>query len=93
MPEAKNPRVTIDNLIEREAREIARQVIEHQLQLYNLPPPKEIDLHIDQLINIKGYELRQQAQKRVELKQDAYTEALRAIGLEPNLAQPLDLDT
>lgn len=74
--------LSIDDLIEREARVIAQGLLETQLKKHDLPLPKDASLtiHIDQILATNP-QIRAAAQARVLASRDAYSESLRAIGL------------
>ena len=89
-----NRRPTLDDLITREARELALRLLESRLHDAGLPLPKDsqLELHLGQIILMKP-ELRDMAKARVLAQQDAYSESLRAIGLPvPDLPIPLEID-
>ncbi len=78
-----------EELIRREAREIARQKLEQSLAARDLPLPRDsaLDLHIDQLL-LHDQGIMALASERVDARTDAYSEGLRLLGLVP---EPLDL--
>jgi hypothetical protein len=72
---------SFDDLVDREARHIARQLLEKGLNGLGLPTPPQsaLDLHIEQLS--RNVVLRDEAAERVRLRKDAYTESIEL--LEP----------
>jgi hypothetical protein len=82
----------LSELIDREARFIATEILEARLTKFDLPLPKEsaLDIHIDAILAAKP-ELYEQAKTRVEARKDAFSEALRAIDIEVEIAQVLDI--
>lgn len=86
-------KVTFDELVEREARNIAKTLIEERLEKDGLPLPKDssLDIHISHMLSIDPG-LREQAKLRVEAMTDAYSESLRAIGLEMSVVKPIDIE-
>lgn len=88
-------KMTFDELVEREARSLARGLLEDSLRKQDLPLPKDssLEIHIDALLTTRGDGLRTQAKDRVLACQDAYSDSLRVLGIEPSApAQPIDLD-
>lgn len=88
-----NSPITLDELILAEARSIAQEAIQTELEKQGLPLPKDsaLAIHIDALLASRPDFLESAAQ-RVEAKKDAYSKALRAIGIEPIIVEPIDLD-
>ncbi len=87
-------RITVDELIDREARNLAKTIIEERLARDNLPLPREsaLDIHIGHLLSIDP-SIRIQAALRVKARTDAYSESLKAIGLEIDTSdQAVDID-
>ena len=84
---------TFDDLVDAESREIAKQILEEQLAKHGLPLPKpqSLDIHIDQLL-ATNTKIREMAARRVEAKQDAYSESLKAIGLNNPNTNSRELD-
>jgi hypothetical protein len=85
--------VTIDDLARSEARTLAREAIQTELEKSGLPLPRDsvLDTHIDELLRARP-DFLVAATERVEAKKDAYTRALRAIGIEPIIVEALDLE-
>ena len=86
-------RVSFADLVDREARRIAEDQIERLLRARDLPLPKDsaLEIHIEQLL-ITNPEIKVQAEARVVAKQDAHSEGLRALGIEPSHSAPMELD-
>lgn len=89
----KHKHITIEELSTQEARLIATEMIERELLKQELPLPKDsaLDFHIDALLAIKP-DILEIARKRVEARQDAYSDSIRAIGIEPIIVEALDFD-
>lgn len=85
-------RKTFDELVDQEARRLARDLLEDQLARRDLPLPKEsqLEFHIEKLLEVNPH-IRKDARARVEAQTDAYTESLRAIGLDLTQVEGLDL--
>lgn len=83
---------TVDELVRTEARQMARDAIQTELEKQGLPLPRDgaLDAHIDQLLAARP-DFIESAAERVEAKKDAYTRALRAIGIEPIVVEALDI--
>lgn len=75
------PKISLEDLIDREARALARDRLEHQLAIENLPLPKEsaLELHINQLLAADS-SIFDEAKKNVEARTDAYTAGLQSLG-------------
>lgn len=86
----KNSRVTFEELIIKESRIIATELLQRQLAAKNLPLPKDaaLEIHIDYLI-AHDPQIREAARARVDAKQDSYTAGLRLLGLIP---APIKID-
>ncbi len=84
-----------EDLIDRETRTIATEILQTHLAKQNLPLPKDsiLDIHLDELIRTVPT-IRATAEERVTARKDAYSEALRAIGIDPEAreTQAVDLD-
>lgn len=89
----ENKPITRDGLIAAEARHMAREAIQTELEKADLPLPRDsvLDAHIDALLSARP-DFLTAAEARVEAKQDAYSRALRAIGIEPIVIEAIDLD-
>lgn len=89
----KNSRVTLEELIIKESRIIATDLLRQKLAAQGLPLPKDsaLELHVDQII-AHDPSIRQSARERVDAKSDAYTAGLRLLGLVPEIAQPVEID-
>jgi hypothetical protein len=85
--------MTFDEWVIAESRKTASDVIEAELEKQGLPLPKDsaLDAHIDALLASRP-DILDSARVRVEAKSDAYSAALRAIGITPILIEALDLD-
>lgn len=81
----RNQRLTFEELVIRESRIIATELLERHLTERDLPLPKEsaLELHVDQLIATYA-EIRSTARSRVEARTDTYSESLKALGLTPD---------
>lgn len=75
--------ISINELIDREARSLARDFLERKLGEQDLPLPKDtaLEIHINQLLEADP-NLRLRAKARVEAKQDAFSMSLAALGIE-----------
>ena len=85
---------SLTDLIDRESRAIAQEMLESRLREFNLPLPKDSSLaiHLDQILATTP-QIRETAEARVMAQKDAYSASLRAIGIEPpELPQVLDLE-
>ena len=87
-----NRPMTLGDLATTEARSMAREAIQTELDKQGLPLPRDsvLDAHIDALLSARPDFLTSAAQ-RVEAKQDAYTRALRAIGIEPIIVEAIEI--
>ena len=87
-----NRPMTLSDLATTEARSMAREAIQTELDKQGLPLPRDsvLDAHIDALLSARPDFLTSAAQ-RVEAKQDAYTRALRAIGIEPIIVEAIEI--
>jgi hypothetical protein len=86
-------RISFAELVDREARRIAEDEIERALRSRDLPLPKDsaLEIHIEALLATKP-EIRSMAELRVIAKQDAHSEGLKALGIEPSHSAPIELD-
>lgn len=75
--------ISIHDLIEKEARALARDFLERKLGEQDLPLPKDaaLEIHLNQLLEADPT-LRVRAKARVEAKQDAFSMSLAALGIE-----------
>jgi hypothetical protein len=89
----KSRAVLFDDLVTREARALAREILEKKLSESDLPLPKDssLEIHLDQLI-LADPSILISAKKRVEAKADAHSESLRAIGIELEIIHPIEID-
>lgn len=88
--------MTLDDLVLRESRAIAKDILEAKLAGQNLPLPKEssLDIHLDALINANP-QIVVEAEAKVRARKDAYSESLKALGIgqtEIQIIEALDLD-
>lgn len=83
-------KASFEELVDREARRLAIEKLEHELAVQDLPLPRDsaIDVHIAQILR-RDPSIRERAAQLVEARADAYTEGLRAIGV---IAGPLDIE-
>lgn len=83
---------TVDELVRTEARQMARDAIQTELEKQGLPLPRDsvLEAHIAALLSSRP-DFLESAAERVEAKKDAYTRALRAIGIEPIVVEALDI--
>lgn len=83
-------KASFDELVDREARRLATERLEHELAVQDLPLPRDsaIEVHIAQILR-RDPAIRERAIRLVEARADAYTEGLRAIGV---IAGPLDIE-
>jgi hypothetical protein len=68
-------------LVSREMREIARNIIETELNKLHLPTPSDsaMEEHIDKLIQVKNLEILNEAELRVKNRRDVFTESMAAM--------------
>jgi hypothetical protein len=86
-----NQRLTLTELVDRESREIAKEILEKRLAEQDLPLPESgIDIHINELLSVSP-RIREAARERVELRLDAYSKALKAIGIDPTPIEAMEL--
>ncbi len=85
--------ISFNDLILREARKLARDKLETHLASRDLPLPRDsaLEIHIDQLLATNPAILAE-AEARVLARQDAYSDGLRAIGIEPTVIQPVEIE-
>lgn len=88
MPHARQ--MSIEDLIIREARFLAQQEIERELEKQGLPPPKDIETHADALVKATE-RFTEQAKVNVTARKDAFSEALKIIGID-NTAEAAELE-
>ena len=90
MPESQV--MSREELVLAEARFIATDLIERELSKDNLPLPKDsaLDAHIDALLSARP-DLIDLARERVNAKTDGYRKSLESLGIEPVIAEVLDL--
>jgi hypothetical protein len=83
--------VSLSDLIEKEARALARDFLERELAKQDLPLPKDtaLDIHLNQLLEADP-NLRLRAKARVEAKQDAFSLSLAALGIEREVIDTSD---
>lgn len=86
-------RLSYDEMIDREARQIAREFLQAKLAEMDLPLPREnaLETHIDKLIKLHP-EFTELATARVDAKADSYSESLKVLGLGSVTIKPFDLD-
>ena len=80
-----------DELIALEAQSIARHLLEVELEKQNLPLPKDPQSHIDIILS-KRPDITATAKQRVEARTDAYTEGLKAIGIDLSPIKAIEVD-
>lgn len=86
-----NQRLTLDELIDLEAKQIARDILERKLMEQDLPLPESgLDIHLNQLIQVNP-QIVSDAKVRVEKRLDAYSLALKAIGIDSTPIEALKL--
>jgi hypothetical protein len=83
-------KLTADELIDREARRLAKEALEKELAIRDLPLPKDsvVEAHITQML-ARDPSFKDEATKLVEARTDAYTEGLKAIGIGSNTSRPI----
>lgn len=83
--------VSMSDLIDREARAMAKDLLERELAKQDLPLPKDtsLDIHIDALIE-GDPTIKDRARLRVEAKQDAFTLSMQALGIESPRVEVID---
>lgn len=92
MAQTSNPIIiSLTDAIEREARNMARLHLEHELAQQDLPLPKDaaLEIHISQIIEADS-SFRERARGRVEAKKDAFTMSLAALGVERKEVEIVD---
>lgn len=84
--------VSLTELILKESRTIALEILERKLDAAGLPLPKESNLetHLDALISAMP-EILKTAEARVKSRKDAYSESLAKIGIEVEPFEILDI--
>lgn len=89
---AENRTMTVDELVLAEARHIAIELIEIELNKDNLPLPKDsaLDQHIDELLRGRP-DILTTARARVDAKSSAYRESLSAVGINLDIVEGMDL--
>lgn len=82
--------MTKDELIDEEAKFLAKEAIRIELDKQDLPLPKDsaLEMHIQALLSARP-EFRTLAAERVEAKSDAYSIALESLGITLNIVEPL----
>jgi hypothetical protein len=83
--------ITMPELIEKEARDLARQFLEKKLLEQDLPLPRDsaLEIHIGQILEADPT-IRARAKARVEAKQDAFSMSLAALGIEREIVDTTD---
>lgn len=83
-------KLTFEELVDREAKRLATEKLEHELAVQDLPLPREsaIEVHVAQILQ-NDPTIRERAARLVEARSDAFTEGLRSIGA---IAGPLDIE-
>lgn len=79
MPHARQ--LSFNDLVAREAKFLAKAEIENQLEKQGLPLPKDIDHHVIALLAATS-RFVEQAKINVTARKDAFTEALKIIGID-----------
>lgn len=82
---------TTADLITAEAEAIALDLLEKELAKENMPLPKGVDQHI-QAILANRPDIQETARKRVEARTDAYTQGLKAIGIDLTPIEGIEID-
>lgn len=87
--------LTFDEIIDRVARSMARDLLERELDKLNLPLPRDsaLDRHIDEILRTNP-QLRDTARLRVEAKQYAVEEIYSAMGGKergPDMTKVVDI--
>ena len=74
-----------EEITDREARALATGILEKRLSALGLPLPKDsaLALHVEQLLTTNP-QIRVIAETRVSASREAYSESLKAIGLDPS---------
>jgi hypothetical protein len=85
-------RLTLDELIDLESREIAKDILEKRLTSEDLPLPDKagLNIHLDALLHLDPT-IAIRAAERVEKRLDAYSTALKAIGIDATPIEPMKL--
>lgn len=86
----RGQKITQEELVIKEARLIATEILQQILASKGLPLPKDsaLELHVDQLIATDS-SIRERARERVDARTDTYTEGLRRLGLVPT---PIEIE-
>lgn len=86
----KSQKVTQEELVIKECRIIATEILARILAEKNLPLPKDsaLEIHVDQLIATDS-SIKERAKARVDARTDTFTEGLRRLGLAPT---PIEIE-
>lgn len=84
---------SIAELVEKEARALARDLLERELAKQDLPLPKDaaLEIHLSQLVEANP-DFRVRAKARVDAKQDAFSLSLAALGIERQTYDTTDIE-
>lgn len=86
-------KISVEDLVDREARAIATEILERHLTAKGFPLPKEsaLELHLKHLIAADP-SITALARERVDAKNDAYTAGLKTLGLNPPKIEAIDIE-
>ena len=77
----KTQKFSFEQLVDREARDMARKILQRELHAKSISVPENLDDHIETLL-ISKPRILEIALDRVMARQDAYSISLAAIGID-----------
>lgn len=88
----KTQKLSFEQLVDREARDMARKILQRELQAKGISVPENLDDHIETLLHSKP-RILEIALDRVMARQDAYTISLAAIGIDADFTgTPIEVE-
>ena len=88
----KTQKFSFEQLVDREARDMARKILQRELHAKSISVPENLDDHIETLL-ISKPRILEIALDRVMARQDAYSISLAAIGIDADFTgTPIEVE-